>query len=123
MRNSLKAVTSFLALAVTFTLFSTSALAFPGAQGQQSPQAAPANAPAKTAAKGTVVETMNSGGYTYVLLDNGGQKSWAAIPNSEVKVGQEVELAPGMVMNGFSSKTLGRTFDAILFSQGLVSVK
>jgi hypothetical protein len=121
MQKSLKTVTSFLAVAMTFTLFSTSALAFPGAQGQ--PQQAPASAPGMTAAKGTVVETMNSGGYTYVLLDNGGQKSWAAIPNTEVKVGQELELAPGMVMNGFSSRTLGRTFDAILFSQGLISVK
>ena len=123
MRNSFKAVTSFLALAVTFTLFSTSALAFPGAQGQQSPQAAPANAPAMAAAKGTVVETMNSGGYTYLLIENGAQKSWAAIPNREVKAGQEVELAPGMTMNNFTSKTLGRTFEAIVFSQGLVSIK
>ena len=121
MRKFQKIAITFLALAMSFTLFGTAALAFPGAQGQ--PQQAPANAPSMTAAKGTVVETMNSGGYTYVLLDNGGQKSWAAIPNTEVKVGQEVELAPGMVMNGFSSRSLGRTFDAILFSQGLISVK
>jgi membrane protein implicated in regulation of membrane protease activity len=120
MRNYLKIMTSFSALALAITLFSTSAPAFPGAQAQP---AAPASAPAMTATKGTVVETMNSGGYTYLNIDNGGQKTWAAVPNTEIKVGQEVEVAPGMTMNNFTSKTLGRTFEAIVFSQGLVSVK
>lgn len=119
MRNSRK--TPFLILALVF-LFSTSAMAFPGAQGQ-SQQAPAANNPGMVSAKGTVVETMNSGGYTYLLIEEGEQKRWAAIPNSEVKVGQQVELAPGMTMNQFTSKTLGRTFDAIVFSRGLTSVK
>jgi len=119
MRNSLKTLTSFLVLALAFALFSSPVLAFPGA-GKVT---APANAPTISGAKGTVVETMNSGGYTYLLIENEGQKKWAAIPNSEIKVGQEVELAPGMTMNNFTSKTLGRTFDAILFSRGATSIK
>jgi hypothetical protein len=120
MRKSLKTAISFLALAMTFTLFSTSGLAFSGSQAQP---AAPASSPGMVSAKGTVLESMNSGGYTYLLIENGGQKNWAAIPNAEVKVGQQVELAPGMTMKKFNSRTLGRTFDAIVFSQGLISVK
>lgn len=69
---------------------------------------------------GKVVETLNSAGYTYILLDVDGTKSWVAIPEAEVKVGQEVTTAPGMVMNNYTSKTLNRTFDAVIFSSGLV---
>ncbi len=66
---------------------------------------------------GKVVETMNSGGYTH--LDLGGQKSWAAIPTTEIKVGEKLAVNPGMVMRNFTSKSLGRTFEAIVFSQGV----
>ena len=118
MQKSLKPLTSILALALALSIACTSALAFPGGQPSTASPTSSAAAP-----NGTVVETMSSGGYTYLLIENGGQKKWAAIPNAEVKVGQQVELAPGMTMNNFSSKTLGRTFEAIVFSQGLVSVK
>jgi hypothetical protein len=72
------------------------------------------------ALKGTVTETMNSGGYTYVQLDYNGAKYWAAMPTTEVKVGSNVTVSTGMVMHNFTSKSLGRTFDSIVFSQGLV---
>ena len=68
---------------------------------------------------GKVVETMDSAGYTYVSLDNGGKKIWVAIPQSKVKVGQTVTCQPGMEMKNFTSKTLNRTFDSIIFSGGL----
>jgi hypothetical protein len=71
------------------------------------------------ALKGTVTETMNSSGYTYLLLDATQGKIWVAIPESEVKVGQAVTCAPGMTMNNFASKTLNRTFETIVFSPGL----
>jgi len=69
---------------------------------------------------GKVVETMDSGGYTYVLLDNGGKKVWAAIPTSNVTVGQELTLQPGQEMTNFKSKSLNRTFDSVIFSGGVV---
>ena len=37
---------------------------------------------------GKVVETMNSGGYTYVSLESNGKKTWVAVPATAVKVGQ-----------------------------------
>lgn len=74
-----------------------------------------------TKLSGKVVETMNAGGYTYVSLEKNGKKTWAAIPATEVKVGQELALQPGVEMKMFTSKTLNRTFDSIIFSGGLLS--
>lgn len=71
------------------------------------------------ALQGTIVETMNTGGYTYLQLDSAKGKVWAAIPETKLEVGAKVTLAPGMTMHAFSSKTLNRTFDAIVFSPGL----
>ena len=68
---------------------------------------------------GKVLETMDSGGYTYMKVDVGDTQPWVAIPQSQIKVGQEVTYQPGMVMNNFASKTLNRTFDSIVFSSGL----
>ena len=70
---------------------------------------------------GEVVETMDSGGYTYLQLkSSNGVSSWAAIPQSQVKVGETVELNSGMIMQNFTSNTLGRTFETIVFSSGIV---
>jgi hypothetical protein len=68
--------------------------------------------------RGTVVETMNSGGYTYVLLDVGGQQHWMAGMESFVEVGHVVETSQGMPMQQFTSKTLNRTFDVLYFVDG-----
>jgi len=68
---------------------------------------------------GKVVETMSSGGYTYICLEKEGKRSWAAVPPTEVKVGEEIEVLPGTEMGTFKSKTLNRTFDNIIFSSGI----
>lgn len=71
------------------------------------------------ALSGKVVETMNSGGYTYVLLEKGGKKTWVACPSMKVSKGQQLTLQPGDEMVNFTSKTLKKTFDKIVFSPGL----
>lgn len=68
---------------------------------------------------GTVLETMDSGGYTYFQLDTGLDKPWVAVPQAQIKVGDTVSSMPGMVMKNFNSKTLNRTFDSIVFSGGI----
>ena len=68
---------------------------------------------------GTVLETFDSGGYTYIQLDNGSEKIWAAVGQSKVAVGDKVTLLNGPVMTDFHSKTLDRTFPQIVFSAGL----
>jgi len=64
---------------------------------------------------GSVLETMNSGGYTYVNVDTGTDKAWAAAPQCVVKVGDKVEIPQGSPMEKFHSKTLDRDFDLIYF--------
>lgn len=87
------------------------------ASGTQPGQAAPSLV--KTS--GTVVETFDSGGYTYIQLEKDGSKSWAAVPPVKVKVGSEIAVRPGVEMGQFTSKTLKRTFEGIVFSPGLVT--
>ena len=70
--------------------------------------------------RGTVLETMNSGGYTYVAIETSqGTTSpnpiWAAGPQTSVNVGDVVEIPEGMPMIQFTIKTLGRTFDVLFF--------
>jgi len=73
------------------------------------------------ALSGKVVETMNAGGYTYVCLEKGGKKSWVAVPEMKVVVGSQMSFMPGQAMPNFTSKSLDRTFDSIVFSGGAVS--
>lgn len=68
---------------------------------------------------GTVIETMNAAGYTYMNVDTGKEKHWVAIPETEIKNGEEVTYLQGMVMSNFKSKSLDRTFSTIIFSPGL----
>jgi len=64
---------------------------------------------------GKVVETMNAGSYTYVQVDDGAKKIWAAAPQFAVAVGDKVIVPDGMAMRDFYSKTLDRTFDLVSF--------
>lgn len=69
--------------------------------------------------KGKVLETMDSGGYTYVLVEENGEKLWVAAMQTQVKVGDTVEFPDSPPMINFQSKTLKRTFDKIIFAPGL----
>lgn len=67
---------------------------------------------------GKVVETMDAGGYTYVCLEKNGEKTWVAVPQMKVAVGASLSFQPGVVMLNFSSPSLDRTFERIVFSPG-----
>ncbi len=99
-------------------------LALAGAHGlaaiTKEPAAPAAPAPAESIS-GKVVETMNAATYTYVLVDTGKKKVWAAAPEFAVKVGDAVAVAESMAMTNYRSKTLNRTFDVVYFS-GSVTV-
>jgi hypothetical protein len=90
---------------------------------QGHPSATSQSAASGSTISGKVVETMNGGGYTYVNLEKDGKKRWVAAPTMQVSVGQELELRNGAVMTNFSSKTLNKTFDSIIFSAGPVTGK
>ncbi|HEC16679.1 MAG TPA: hypothetical protein ENI99_08960 [Sedimenticola sp.] len=65
--------------------------------------------------RGRVLNTMNSGGYTYIEVDQDGQTHWLASPQVTVKTGDTIVYADGSVMKNFRSKTLDREFPEIIF--------
>ena len=89
-------------------------------QQQQLPAAgAPAGLP-PAPVTGTVLETMDAAGYTYLNVATDTGEKWIAVNQSAVEVGEEVTFMDGMVMQNFFSKSLDRTFPEIIFSGGLV---
>lgn len=72
--------------------------------------------PATGAVEGTVTETMISGGYTYLRVDDGTRSIWVATRDCTVSVGDKVQVPSTWEMRDFRSATLERTFDAIFFA-------
>ena len=65
---------------------------------------------------GTVVETMDSGGYTYLLLKTpAGAQKWAAVTKAKVKKGSKATVTGAMEMKDFESPSLKRKFATIAF--------
>lgn len=68
-----------------------------------------------------VVETMNSGGYTYAKVNEAGNIYWIAGPQTDIVVGSPISFVEQMVMTDFNSKSLNRKFDEIVFVSTIVS--
>lgn len=80
--------------------------------------------PAGAGKKAKVTQTMNSGGYTYVeAADEKGAKTWLALPEIKVKVGDSIEYPETPPLANFQSKTLNKTFEKISFIPGIRIVK
>ena len=82
------------------------------------PSAAGAAAPTPVSTgtvTGTVAETMNAGGYTYVRLQTGKDDVWIAATEFEVKAGERLTAPLEMAMQNFHSKTLNRDFAVVYF--------
>ena len=62
---------------------------------------------------GTVSESIDSGGYTYILIKE--SDTWIATTSMQVSEGTVVEYSGGMEMKNFYSKSLDRTFESIWF--------
>lgn len=69
--------------------------------------------------EGTVVDTLNGGGYTYMQIDDTKKKYWVAVEGAQVPKGTEVRFTEEMKIKNFESKTLNRTFDEIVFASNL----
>ena len=63
-------------------------------------------------ATGKVAESMQSGGYVYIRLEDG---VWIAANTFAVSKGDEIQYSGAMEMNDFHSKSLDKSFDSILF--------
>lgn len=92
---------------------------------RQEPPAAPAvaataSAPSTAAVPalvngGRALQVMQAGAYTYAEVDWRGQRVWVAGTQLDLKPGDEVHWGAAAVMRNFEAKSLGRTFDQILF--------
>jgi len=65
--------------------------------------------------EGTVVDVIDTTGYTYMELENGGNRFWIAAPTTKVNKGDHIRFVQEMVMTNFTSKTLNRTFSTLIF--------
>jgi len=63
-----------------------------------------------------VVEALNSGGYTYIKVQEGSESYWIAMTERAVTKGATIKYNEQGWMQDFHSKTLNRTFDKILFA-------
>lgn len=69
--------------------------------------------------EGTVVDTLNGGGYTYLQIDDTKKKYWVAVEGTKVEKGTEVRFTEELRAKNFESKSLNRTFDEIVFASNL----
>lgn len=115
MKKSLLLSVSLIAALCT-SAFATKPAGHPSAasQGLTAQPAAPETL------SGKALQTMNSGGYTYIYLQKkNGEKVWVAVPETTVKTGSQISFKPGIEMRKFESKSLKRKFDSIIFSDGV----
>jgi hypothetical protein len=68
-----------------------------------------------------VKEVLQTSSYTYLQTDENGKLQWLAVPKMEAKANETYYYQGGMEMGEFKSKELNRTFDSILFLEGVIS--
>lgn len=82
------------------------------------PPTAGEEASGETVVAGTVRETMDAAGYTYMHVETSTGMRWIAGTQTTVAVGDRVH-AVGTTMSGFRSNTLGRTFDQLVLASSV----
>ena len=66
-----------------------------------------------------VLEKIAAGGYMYLKVSEKDTKYWMAIPGRPIEIGATYYYDQGMEMGKFESKSLKRTFEHIVFAQGV----
>lgn len=102
-------------------LLAAASIGYSADSAAKTPKKPAAQASEESGFSGKVTETMDAAGYTYVQLDTGKKKVWAAAPRFAVKVGDTIAVGEPMPMRNYHSKTLNRDFELVYFT-GNVSV-
>ena len=68
---------------------------------------------------GEILETMDTGNYTYILIQTPDKEVWAAAEQFDAVVGSRVAIPKGMLVKNFESPTLNRTFDEVYFADSV----
>jgi len=93
-----------------------------GASAQQAQAAAPSQDDIQLNTKhvANVLETINGGGYTYAKVDEDGNIYWIAGPQTNISSGMRISFLEQMVMSDFTSKSLNKHFDQLVFVSAIV---
>lgn len=73
----------------------------------------------ENSSKALVKEVHQAGVYTYLLVEQNKKDLWIAVPAMEATPGETYYFEGGLEMRDFESKELGRTFESVLFVEGL----
>ncbi|MEA3461787.1 MAG: hypothetical protein U9R49_07900 [Bacteroidota bacterium] len=57
--------------------------------------------------------------YTYLLVKGKGPAYWIAVTSTEIAVGEKITYQGGMLMENFYSKELDKTFEKVIFLDGM----
>jgi hypothetical protein len=79
--------------------------------GTATPQASPEKV------SGTVAETLDSSGFTYVRLTTDQGDKWVVVRQMPLKKGAKITVTTNMVADKFESKSLKKTFDKLIFGE------
>lgn len=93
-----------------------------GATAQQTEAKTPAEGDIQLNTKhvANVLETINGGGYTYAKVDEDGNIYWIAGPQTNIDIGMTISFLEQMVMSDFTSKSLNKHFDQLVFVSAIV---
>lgn len=83
----------------------------------QSPHGAAVPAASAEKVSGTVAETLDSSGFTYVRLTMDQGDKWVVVRQTPLKKGAKVTITTNMVADKFESKSLKKTFDKLIFGE------
>lgn len=72
---------------------------------------------------GVVKSVSNAGGYSYIEVERGGAVVWVAAMETPMKPGDRIEWQGGSSMQNFTAKSIGRTFDRIIFASSVAVVR
>jgi hypothetical protein len=72
---------------------------------------------------GKVLDVLDTDMYTYLQVTSEKGPMWIAVYKTEVAKGANVKFSNGVMMSKFTSKSLNRTFDQIVFIDTLKVVK
>jgi hypothetical protein len=89
---------------------------------QQEPTAS-ATHESKSEHQGLVEEVLQTSAYTYLLMNENGDRAWIAIPKKDVNPGETYFYKKGLEMPDFKSKELDRTFDKVYFVEGISALQ
>ena len=82
---------------------------------QNAPKAPKAAGQNEYANSGKVLDVIDTSMYTYMQVSSDKGQIWLAASKTKVAKGQSISYPSGATMTNFTSKSLNRTFDSIIF--------